>query len=76
MVVHGGTAFDHPNGNTYILDVNHAFDMTSDQEPSLLNPNQLRMNDIIVEDVPMVLYLQATVQPIQYTLKNMIYDYL
>jgi hypothetical protein len=27
-IVHGGTAYDHPNGDTYILDVNFGFDMT------------------------------------------------
>ena len=26
--------------------------MTQDQEPSLLNPNQMRLNGVIVEDVP------------------------
>jgi hypothetical protein len=32
--------------------VNHGFDMTKDQDPSLINPNQLRMNDILVDDIP------------------------
>jgi hypothetical protein len=51
-VAHGGTAYDHPNGNTYILDINHGFDMSAEQEPSLWNPNQLRVNNITVDDCP------------------------
>lgn len=52
QIAHGGTAYDHPGGTTYILDINHGFDMTADQEPSLLNPNQLRSNNLTVDDCP------------------------
>jgi hypothetical protein len=51
-IAHGGTAYDHPDGNTYILDVNNGFNMTADLSTSLLNPNQMRVNGIVVDDVP------------------------
>lgn len=57
-IAHGGTAYDHPtNGKTYILDVYHGFDMSQDQDPSLINPNQLRANNIKVDDCPIHLSL-------------------
>jgi hypothetical protein len=53
-VADGCTAFDDPvTGETFILDVFQALDMTGDlQDPSLLCPNQLRANGLIVDDVP------------------------
>ena len=51
-VAHGGTAYDHDNGHTYILDVNYGFNMTSDLSTSLLNPNQMRAHGVTVEDTP------------------------
>jgi hypothetical protein len=51
-IAHGGTAYDHADGNTYILDINNGFNMTADLSTSLLNPNQMRSNGIIVDDTP------------------------
>ncbi|EEC42679.1 predicted protein [Phaeodactylum tricornutum CCAP 1055/1] len=53
-VADGCTAFDDPvTGETFILDVFQALDMTGDlQDPSLLCPNQLRANGLIVDNVP------------------------
>jgi hypothetical protein len=53
-VADGCTAFDDPiTGETFILDVFQALDMTGDsQDPSLLCPNQMRANGLIVDDVP------------------------
>ena len=53
MVAHGGTAYDHSDGHTYILDVNYGFNMTAELNTSLLNPNQLRANGVVVDDVPL-----------------------
>ncbi len=50
-IVSAITAFDHPNGKTYILVVNQAL-YSPQQEPSLLNPNQMRWNHLIVDDIP------------------------
>jgi hypothetical protein len=53
-VADGCTAFDDPvTGETFILDVFQALDMTGDlQDPLLLCPNQLHANGLIVDDVP------------------------
>jgi hypothetical protein len=53
-VADGCTAFDDPvTGETFILDVFQELDMTGDlQDPSLLCPNQLRANGLIVDNVP------------------------
>jgi hypothetical protein len=51
-VAHGGTAYDHPDGQTYILDVNNGFNMTTELNTSLLNPNQMRAHGIVVDEVP------------------------
>jgi hypothetical protein len=51
-IASGGTAYDHDDGVTYILDVHNGLDMTSELKASLLNPNQMRMNGLIVDDVP------------------------
>ena len=51
-IAHGGTAYDHTDGTTYILDVNNGFNMTQELATSLLNPNQLRSNGIAVDETP------------------------
>lgn len=51
-IAHGGTAYDHSDGKTYILDVNNGFNMINELSTSLLNPNQLRANGIVVDDTP------------------------
>ena len=45
------TAYDSPEGETFILLVNEALSMPN-LEPSFLCPNQLRSNGIIVNDCP------------------------
>jgi Reverse transcriptase (RNA-dependent DNA polymerase) len=52
-VASGGTAYDHDDGITYILDVHNGLNMTSELKVSLLNPNQMRSNGIVVDDVPL-----------------------
>jgi hypothetical protein len=44
-------AYDHPDGASYILEVNQAL-YSPQQEPSLLNPNQMCWNHLIVDDIP------------------------
>jgi hypothetical protein len=44
------TAYDH-NGNTYILVLNQALYFGDEMPNSLLNPNQIRFNGIIVDDL-------------------------
>jgi hypothetical protein len=51
-VVQAATAYDHPSGETFILVLQQALYMGDCQEPSLLCPNQLRANGIVVDDVP------------------------
>ncbi len=52
-IVQAGTAYDHPEtGKTYILILNQALYL-GDQFPiTLLNPNQARANQIIVDGIP------------------------
>ena len=50
-VVNAITAYDSPEGETFILLVNEALSMPN-LEPSLLCPNQLRSNGIIVNNYP------------------------
>ena len=50
-IVSALTAYDHPNGDTFILEVNQAL-YSPQQEPSLLNPNQMRWNHLTVDDIP------------------------
>lgn len=40
-IAQGGTAFDHRNGITFILDFNNCLDMSKSQDPSLLNLSKL-----------------------------------
>jgi hypothetical protein len=51
-IAHGGKAYDHADDNTYILDTNNDFNVTADLSTSLRNPNQMRSNGIIVDDIP------------------------
>jgi hypothetical protein len=48
-IVSAITAYDHPNGATYILEVIQAL-YSPQQELSLLNPNQMWWNHLIVDD--------------------------
>ena len=59
-IAHGGTAYDHSDGETYILDINNGFNMVEDLGTSLLNPNQMRANGIIIDDVPIHLSFDGT----------------
>jgi hypothetical protein len=38
-IAHGGTAYDHSDGKTYILDVNNGFNMINELSTSLLQTN-------------------------------------
>jgi len=51
-VVKAATAYDTPEGVTYVLIINEALDMRAHMAYSLLNPNQLRANGVVVDDVP------------------------
>ncbi|MFN9982420.1 MAG: hypothetical protein ACK53Y_21010, partial [bacterium] len=51
-MVQAATAYDHPEtGITYILVINQAL-LVPDLETTLLNPNQMQANGIIINDVP------------------------
>jgi hypothetical protein len=51
-IVQAATAYDHPEtGITYILIFNQALSIP-DLETTLINPNQLRANGLIVNDIP------------------------
>jgi hypothetical protein len=51
-VVKAVTAYDHPNGDTFILCLNQALNFGDKRPNSLLNQNQLRYNGIVVNDCP------------------------
>ena len=51
-IINGVTAVDTSNGETYILELNHAMDFTRTMTNSLLCPNQARHNNVIINDVP------------------------
>jgi hypothetical protein len=52
-VVQAATAYDDPEtGTTYILVINQGLYFGDTLENTLLNPNQMRMNGVIVDDVP------------------------
>ena len=51
-IVKVGTAYDSPNGRTYILVLNQALFMGDNLDNALLCPNQIRSHGIIVDDVP------------------------
>jgi len=50
-VVKAATAYDY-NGTTYILILNQALYFGDDMPKSLLNPNQIRLNGVTVDDCP------------------------
>ena len=45
-IVSGGTAYDHSDGNTYILVFHEALYYGKKLEHSLINPNQIRHNGL------------------------------
>jgi hypothetical protein len=51
-IVKAGTAYDSPNGRTYIHILNQALCMGDYLDNALLCPNQIRSHDVIVDDVP------------------------
>ena len=51
-VVNVAFAYDSDDGITYLLVVNHCLDFTNDMNDSLFCTNQIRANNIIVEDTP------------------------
>jgi hypothetical protein len=50
-IVKAATAYTDPTGTTYILILNQALYLP-DLNHSLLNPNQMRVNGVIVDDCP------------------------
>jgi hypothetical protein len=52
-IVQAGTAYDDPNtGETIILIINQGLYFGDSLPVTLLNPNQMRMNGLEVDDVP------------------------
>ena len=51
-IVSAATAYDHPNGQTYILVINEALYYGSKMNHSLINPNQIRFNGLDFFDNP------------------------
>ena len=52
-VISGATAYTHPDSNlTYILWIHEALYFGTTMEHSLLNPNQLRHNGVLIQDNP------------------------
>ena len=51
-IINGVTAVDTSNGETYILELNHAMDFTRTMTNSLLCPNQARHNNVIINNIP------------------------
>ena len=51
-IVNGCVAYDTIDGQTYILDINQALDLTETMENSLLCTNQARAHGVVIEDVP------------------------
>ena len=56
--VNAAFAHDTSEGQTYILEVNQSLDFSDSMEHSLLCPNQSRMHNVIVNDVPKCLDVQ------------------
>jgi uncharacterized membrane protein YgcG len=60
-IVQAGTAFDDPNtGETIILVINQGLYFGDNLPNSLINPNQMRMNGVEVDDVPKHLSSKST----------------
>ena len=51
-IVSGATAYDHPNGNTYILVFHEALYYGTQMKHSLINPNQIRFSGLDFFDNP------------------------
>ena len=51
-IVSGATAYDDPNGETYILIFHESLYYGTKLEHSLINPNQIRHNDVDFWDNP------------------------
>lgn len=51
-IVTGATAFDHPNGQTYIIIINEGLYFGKEMDHSLLNPNQIRFHGLDFFDNP------------------------
>ena len=51
-IVNVAYAYDHQDGITYIVILNHCLDFTKDMQDSLFSTNQVRAHGIIVDDVP------------------------
>ena len=51
-IISGATAYDHPNGNTYILIFNECLYFRKRMKHSLINPNQIRWNGLQFQDNP------------------------
>ena len=51
-VVEAISAYNHLTGETFILVLAQALYLGDKQEPSLLCPNQMRSNGIVVDNVP------------------------
>jgi hypothetical protein len=52
-IVQAGTAYDDPNtGKTYILVINQGLYLGYLLPNTLVNPNQIRSNGIVVDDCP------------------------
>ena len=52
--VHVAYAYDAPNGQTTILQINHYLDFTNTMEHSIICTNQARANNVIVNDCPKI----------------------
>ena len=51
-IVSGATAYDHPNGNTYILIFHESLYYVKHMKHILINPNQIRSNGLDLFDNP------------------------
>ena len=50
--IHVAYAYDDPNGQTTILQINHCLDFTKTMEHSIVSTNQARANNVIINDCP------------------------
>ena len=53
LIVSGATAYDHPNGEMYILIFHESLYYGTSMKHSLINPNQIRFNGLDFADNPM-----------------------
>ena len=59
-IVNVAYAYDHKDGLTYIIILNHCLDFTRDMNDSLFSTNQVREHGIIVDDVPRCYDVEGT----------------